>query len=75
MTLYECVLLLPMFIALAAADDVPKNKIKVPVPVNVSGKALCNYMGAYAVLVNIVEEVSCLFVCLFFLSFLKILIH
>ncbi|EFO23460.1 hypothetical protein LOAG_05025 [Loa loa] len=40
-----------------ATDNVPKSKIKVPVPVYISGIMICNYVPAYAVLVNIVEEV------------------
>ncbi|VDO80424.1 unnamed protein product [Onchocerca flexuosa] len=45
----------------SVADDVASKDIKVPKPVNISGIMFCNYVRAYAVLINIVEEVSCLF--------------
>lgn len=56
-------MLILAIIGKSAKNDVPKNKIKVPVPVNISGVIFCNYIAAYAVLINIVEEVSCLFFC------------
>ncbi|CAG9531139.1 unnamed protein product [Cercopithifilaria johnstoni] len=51
-------IILAIIIDKSVMDDVPKNKIKVPVPVNISGTMFCNHVKAYAVLVNIVEEVS-----------------
>ncbi|KAL3989490.1 hypothetical protein ACH3XW_27880 [Acanthocheilonema viteae] len=47
-----------MIIGNSVMDDAPKSKIKVPVPVNISGTMFCNHVKAYAVLVNIVEKVS-----------------
>ncbi|VDO29632.1 unnamed protein product [Brugia timori] len=41
----------------SVTDDVPRSKIRVPVPVNISGVMFCNRVSAYAVLINIVEEV------------------
>ncbi|KAM3728644.1 ATP-dependent DNA helicase [Dirofilaria immitis] len=39
-------------------DDVPRKEIKIPKPINISGIMFCNQVQAYAVLINIVEEVS-----------------
>ncbi|KAK6112286.1 hypothetical protein QQG55_47080 [Brugia pahangi] len=54
-------LLFPVFISSivgkSVTDDVPRSKIRVPVPVNISGVMFCNRVSAYAVLINIVEEV------------------